>query len=199
MKSVLKLLLVTTFVIFAGACSQPDSDQQTEEDSQSGGSAANIEEPSLASSSPAVPEPGVAAHEGTPIEIPSEPAGPKPPDTPVSSTSSEDQGPTIYSGVYNAAQAARGELVHERSCSVCHASDDWAQGRLLTNYTGQSVFDFVEHLRITMPMDGPGRLPIQQYVDVTAFILSINNIPAGSSELPIDEDALSEVRMEYRR
>ncbi len=106
---------------------------------------------------------------------------------------------TIYSGIYTASQADRGRTIQEAECFVCHAADDWAGGRLLTNYTGQSMLAFVEHLRSTMPLDEPGRLEYAQYVDVAARILQINNIPTGSGELTTDTDELAAIRVEYRR
>lgn len=106
---------------------------------------------------------------------------------------------TIYSGIYTAAQADRGRTIQESECFVCHAADDWAGGRLLTNYTGQSMLAFVEHLRSTMPLDEPGRLEYAQYVDVATRILQINNIPVGSGELTTNADELAAIRVEYRR
>lgn len=105
---------------------------------------------------------------------------------------------TIYAGIYSAEQARRGESVQEKECGTCHLPDDWSDGRLLMSFTGQSAYDFVEQIRTTMPMDSPGRLSYEQYTDIFAFILQMNGIPAGTDELPADEQKLTELRMEYR-
>jgi S-disulfanyl-L-cysteine oxidoreductase SoxD len=110
-----------------------------------------------------------------------------------------DGHPTIYAGVYTAAQANRGQQVQERDCSSCHAPADWATGRTLAAHAGSSVYDLLEHLRATMPLDGPGRLSTQEYTDVLAFIFQLNGLPAGSRELPADEVALDDIRVIYRR
>lgn len=106
---------------------------------------------------------------------------------------------SVYSGVYNAAQATRGQQTQQRECGSCHTPADWGQGRLLGGWTNQPAFALVEHIRQTMPMDSPGRLTLQQYTDVFAFILQQNGIPAGSAELPATEEGLRRVTIEYRR
>ncbi len=106
---------------------------------------------------------------------------------------------SVYSGVYNAAQATRGQQAQQRECGSCHTPADWGQGRLLGGWTNQPAYALVEHIRQTMPMDSPGRLTMQQYTDIFAFMLQLNGIPAGSAELPATEEGLRAVTIEYRR
>lgn len=106
---------------------------------------------------------------------------------------------SVYNGVYTAAQATRGNQIQQRECSSCHSTGDWAQGRLLSGWTNQPAYALVEHLRQTMPMDSPGRLSLQQYTDIFAFMLQLNNVPPGSDELGANQEALSRVTIEYRR
>ena len=106
---------------------------------------------------------------------------------------------SVYSGVYSAEQAARGRAIQEEHCSACHAPDDWARGNVLQGYTGMSAYDLVNWLRESMPLDEPGRLSLQQYTDVAAFIFQLNGAPAGTEELPADPSKLAQVRLEYRR
>jgi mono/diheme cytochrome c family protein len=106
---------------------------------------------------------------------------------------------SVYSGVYTAAQATRGDQIQQRECGACHSPGDWSQGRLLTGWINQPAFALVDNIRQTMPMDSPGRLSMQQYTDIFAFILSLNEMPAGSTELPATEEALRAVTIEYRR
>ncbi len=106
---------------------------------------------------------------------------------------------SVYDGVYTAAQATRGQQIMQSDCSGCHSPQDWAQGRLLGGWQNQPALSLVEFIRSTMPMDGPGRLTFEQYTDVFAAMLQLNNIPAGSTELAANEDALRNVTIEYRR
>jgi hypothetical protein len=52
---------------------------------------------------------------------------------------------------------------------------------------GRPVGDFVEQIRQTMPYDSPGRLSRQEYTDIVAYMLRLNRIPAGETELPSDQ------------
>ena len=123
------------------------------------------------------------------------PASPPPAPSAPASTAAR----TVYSGVYTTAQATRGNEIQQRECGACHSPGDWAQGRLLSGWNNQPAFALVDHIRQTMPMDSPGRLSMQQYTDIFAFILQLNEIPAGSAELPATEEGLRAVTIEYRR
>lgn len=126
-----------------------------------------------------------------------EPAAPAP--APAAAAPAAGGPASVYDGVYTAAQATRGQQVQQRECSACHTPQDWAQGRLLGGWQNQPAIGLIEHLRNTMPMDGPGRLTFQEYTDIFAFILQLNEIPAGSTELAADANALQNVTIEYRR
>lgn len=134
---------------------------------------------------------GGQAAAGTPAGSPPTAAAPAEPAEPATVS--------VYSGVYTTAQAQRGEEVQNRECASCHSSADWSHGRLLGGWTNQPAFALVEHIRQTMPMDSPGRLSMQQYTDIFAYVLRLNNIPAGDTELQAEEDALQRVIIEYRR
>lgn len=136
---------------------------------------------------------GCAAQEPATGGAPAAPAPESPP------AASAGAAVSVYDGVYTAAQATRGNQTQQRECASCHSANDWSQGRILQAWQGQTAYDFVANLRATMPMDAPGRLSLQQYTDILAFMLELNNIPAGDDELPADEDALELVQLEYRR
>ena len=46
-----------------------------------------------------------------------------------------------------------------------------------------------------MPDDNPGGLPAQTYADIVAYMLELNDFPAGESELPTSMDALLQMKM----
>jgi S-disulfanyl-L-cysteine oxidoreductase SoxD len=94
--------------------------------------------------------------------------------------------------VYSEAQAARGEELYQQHCSVCHGA------RLLGNpaapLTGETfrarwedgkhtLDDLYYIIRSLMPNSAPGSLSKAQYADIVAYILKINNYPAGGAEL----------------
>ncbi len=99
---------------------------------------------------------------------------------------------TVWTGVYNDEQAARGLMVYEENCARCHG----APGGQTPSLTGNDFMDRwrednVESLYLFIknsmpPMRGRTvRTPLADnlYQDVMAFILKSNNFPAGSFEL----------------
>src|SRR6185503_10730784 len=44
--------------------------------------------------------------------------------------------------------------------------------------------------------DNPGSLERQQYIDVVAYIFSLNAYPAGENDLPADDDGLKKIKID---
>lgn len=131
---------------------------------------------------------------------PQTPAAEAPAPAPAAEAEAAPTGPvSVYTGVYSVAQAERGEDIQQRVCSACHSTGDWSQGRLLSGWDGASAYELITHIRNTMPLNAPGSLSFQEYTDIVAFMLQLNDIPAGDAELPTDEEALRAIELEYRR
>jgi|GEM_PF-2146169 len=90
---------------------------------------------------------------------------------------------------------ARGEAVWNNHCAECHYPEEYSNGYLYA-WSGENVFDLYAYLRITMPYLAPGTLEDEQYVDVTAFLLSQNLLPAGDAELAVDRESLQGILIE---
>jgi len=195
MKFVFSRFFLLSLVLVSAACSQQarpeDSGDSTVPPNE--GIAAGVDPPvSAPPLTNAIPPNSGAVTPATTV------VDPRPSREPVSSEP-DSRGPvSVYSGVYTAAQAARGKHVQETECVACHAPGDWADGNVISGFTGLSAYDLVERIRTTMPMDGPGRLSLQQYTDLAAFIFELNGAPPGNSELPADPAGLAGVRLEYR-
>lgn len=54
----------------------------------------------------------------------------------------------------------------------------------------RTVGDLLRHVSRTMPDDDPGSLTPAQYLDVIAYILEMNDFPAGTTELTADASGL---------
>jgi cytochrome c len=106
---------------------------------------------------------------------------------------------TVWDGVYTAAQSARGQGVFERICAECHNSADFTGSGFLGSWEASTTLDLFRQIQKTMPMDTPGSLSPQEYVDVVAYFLKLNEMPAGSSELASDADSLKAIRIEARK
>jgi hypothetical protein len=69
----------------------------------------------------------------------------------------------------------------------------------LRKWNGKTAGDLFGVTRKTMPMDDPGNLSSREYSDLVAYILSVNDFPAGQKELERDVTALNEIRIEMKR
>jgi len=114
---------------------------------------------------------------------------------------------TTWDGVYNEAQAKRGEAIYIDSCSNCHGrtlegldmTPPLSGGAFMANWDGLSVGDLVDRIRTSMPLDRPGALSRQENVDVVAYILRFDQFPAGKDELPRDAQTLKRIQFKARQ
>jgi hypothetical protein len=57
------------------------------------------------------------------------------------------------------------------------------------------VGDLLDVISTTMPEGNPGVLSPMEYADILAFMLRLNDYPAGEEELPVDLYLLENVRI----
>ncbi|HQZ39114.1 MAG TPA: c-type cytochrome [Vicinamibacterales bacterium] len=106
--------------------------------------------------------------------------------------------PTVWDGVYTEDQATRGAALYDRECGQCHGPAGAGGGMapplvgaaFSANYDGQTVGDLFERNRVTMPPGKEGQMGGQENADITAYILKVNDFPAGQAELPSQGMAL---------
>lgn len=96
---------------------------------------------------------------------------------------SAQAGKSVNEGVYTAAQADRGEDIFKNTCTACHDTKRFTGPDLLDHWTGRSLQELFQHMSTTMPEDNPGSLKPQQYADVVAYFLELNEYPVGTAEL----------------
>jgi len=108
------------------------------------------------------------------------------------------QAPTtsVKAGVYTAAQADRGQALYRSKCASCHAPNRFTDDFFYTSFAGKPLWEMFDVISDSMPEDNPGSMKKEEYADVIAYLLKLNNLPTGSTELPIDKDALSAILME---
>jgi len=119
-------------------------------------------------------------------------------------TSPTGSSPSIWDGVYTEEQAKRGDQLYSEKCAKCHAPDltGGEMAPALTsadfkwNWSGLSVDDLFERIKISMPQDSPGSLSRQQIADILAFVLSKGGFPAGKTELAREAEVLKGIRFE---
>jgi mono/diheme cytochrome c family protein len=98
---------------------------------------------------------------------------------------------------YAPAQAERGRAIYQGRCSACHPPAQFVGAAFVESWNDRRVWDFWALVRSTMPLDAPGALPEQDYVDLVAYLLQANQAEAGS-ELAVDAEALRALRIAVR-
>jgi mono/diheme cytochrome c family protein len=107
----------------------------------------------------------------------------------------------VWDGVYSADQATQGKAVFADKCATCHGADltggemapPLVGAIFMGDWTGQSVDDLFTRIHTTMPANDPGDLSNAQTSQVLAYILQVNQFPAGSTTLPNDDAALGQI------
>lgn len=91
---------------------------------------------------------------------------------------------------YLPAQAERGGQVYDQSCGMCHSAEQHIGEAFVQNWNDRRVYDLYAIVSGTMPLDKPGGLTQQQYIDVIAYLLQANHAAPGSDSLAADTVAL---------
>jgi PQQ-dependent dehydrogenase (s-GDH family) len=95
---------------------------------------------------------------------------------------------------FTAEQAARGKTAYDANCVSCHGPDlvsanygpPLAGAYFEGKWVGQTVGALYTHTHDRMPPSRPGELGDETYADLVAYILSVNGLTAGDTELPTD-------------
>jgi len=111
--------------------------------------------------------------------------------------------PTIWSGVFSDIQARRGEKIVGNSCSGCHgpqleggdSGPKLAGSAFLQKWSGKTVWELFDFIQTSMPQDSPGNLSKVNVANVVAYILEANKAGSGASDLPVDQTALTKIRI----
>ena len=109
------------------------------------------------------------------------------------------------SGAFTAEQAKNGERVYQAQCASCHGADlhssepeapDLTDGAFKFAWQGKTLADRFEQIRSTMPPNKSRSLDDQTYVDIVAYLLQFNGLPAGNQKLPPDIATLRQIIIE---
>ena len=103
---------------------------------------------------------------------------------------------STMSGVYTAPQAARGEETYMGVCVSCHPAGTYKTAAFRANWKGRPLSDLFDQVREKMPKNDPASLSQQEYAQLVAYLLKINEVPAGEAELPPDNEVLRKIRIE---
>ncbi len=115
---------------------------------------------------------------------------------------------SIWEGVYTEQQANRGEREYGRSCEHCHGPGLEGDGGreipplvsdpFMRSWRGKNLKQFFDLLSRSMPADNRGSLSARTYIDLIAYLLRVNDVPAGTSALPDAPAGLEAISIEQK-
>ena len=103
---------------------------------------------------------------------------------------------TTSSGVYTTDQANRGRDVYAMQCRSCHTPASHTGAIFAAWWDKKTLSDLFQFVVTRMPKNEPGSLQADEYVDVTAYLLKLNELPAGNEPMPADTVALRKIRID---
>ncbi len=99
---------------------------------------------------------------------------------------------TTADAVFTLEQAARGAELVKSTCSECHDPEDWRERGFLGRWSGESTYQLWYYINDRMPYRNPWSLSRQQVTDALAYILYVNELPAGDEEMGTTEDDIDD-------
>ena len=97
---------------------------------------------------------------------------------------------TEATGFFSQVQADRGARAFARTCRECHEVVDFRGADFEWQWRRRTAWNLFDRMVETMPEDDPGMLTDATYVDLIAYILSLNGYAMGRTELTATESAL---------
>ena len=124
--------------------------------------------------------------------------------TSLSTLRAQSDSRSVWDGVFTEDQAKRGQGAYNENCSSCHGDSltggemapALAGGDFQSNWNGLTMGDLYDRIRTTMPLNKPGKLSREVNADILAYILRVNQFPAGQAELPHQSEVLKLIRFE---
>ena len=105
-------------------------------------------------------------------------------------------------GVFTEAQAKQGGVAYDANCAICHGAELRSTDREVPHLTdksfqfgwiGKTIAEQFEAVRDTMPPREVRSLDDQVYLDIVAYILWFNKMPAGNQRLEPDLQKLKQI------
>jgi S-disulfanyl-L-cysteine oxidoreductase SoxD len=109
----------------------------------------------------------------------------------------QDAPRSTRSGVFTETQAGLGRNIYTMTCTGCHTQASHTGPQFTDKWNRLPLQRLFEYIRSSMPKSEPGVLSEREYVEVVAYLLKMNGMPAGASELPADSTALLKIRIEF--
>ena len=102
---------------------------------------------------------------------------------------------TTLSGIYTAAQASQGEDLYYALCVTCHPKGTYAGTNFKNNWYNRPLWDLWDWISNKMPKNDPGSLSPAEVLQVMAYILQQNKMPAGATPLKANEKEMYGIKI----
>ena len=102
------------------------------------------------------------------------------------------------SGVYTEEQATRGRDTYQMQCKSCHTPASHTGATFASWWERKPLSELYLFVTTRMPKNEPGSLQPDEYVDLIAYLLKLNDLPSGSEPLPADSVALKKIRIDMK-
>jgi hypothetical protein len=99
---------------------------------------------------------------------------------------------TTRDGIYTLEQATRGAELVKSTCAECHDPEDWRERGFLGRWVGESTYQLWYYINDRMPYRNPWTLTRQEVTDALAYILYVNELPAGDEEMGTTDDDIDD-------
>ncbi len=94
-------------------------------------------------------------------------------------TAQEESSAGVLQGVFTTEQAQSGRSTFNNVCRTCHIPRDFRTIFKQSDDTEALLSDYYDLISTTMPQDSPGSLSTESYMNVIAYLLSLNGFSAG--------------------
>lgn len=105
--------------------------------------------------------------------------------------------PTTLRGVFSNGQAERGKDLYLALCQSCHVAVAHTGPVFRGHWAGRPLSDLYTFVATRMPKNEPASLAPETYADLLAYILKLNQMPAGGADLAPDLPAMQHVRIQF--
>ena len=86
--------------------------------------------------------------------------------------------------------------MYAMQCKSCHTPASHTGVVFANSWDRRPLSDLYQFIVTRMPKNEPGSLQPDEYADVLAYLLKLNDFPSGSEALPADSLALKKIRIE---
>ena len=104
---------------------------------------------------------------------------------------------TTNDNIYTKKQAKSGESLYKDHCLLCHDKKYFRP--VFKAWEGQSLGTFFLVMNASMPESNPGSLTTKEYIDIMAYMLSLNRYASGEKELSAASETLNLITIASRK